>query len=447
MPQGITTSTSNELTEREQEILKLLATGTSNKDIANRLFISSNTVKVHLRNIFAKIGAASRTEAAMYAVQIGLVRSPAVSDQGLVTPSPAEDDLTIGQSISADTHSRSVPLLRLVSLIVIILILVLAVGLGYLLTRQQLAVAANNNQIVPPAESRWNSLAPLPIARDGLGVTVYENQIYAIGGESVAGVTGSVERYDPSANSWVELSSMPVPVADVNTAVIGGKIYVPGGRTTSGAVTDTLEIYDPAKDSWEMGKTLPIAMSAYAMAAFEGRLFLFGGWDGTKYLESVLIYDPTLDRWAPLTSMRVARAFAGAAVVGDKIYVVGGYNGKQALKVNEVYTPHLEGHKNPWEQAEELPIGRYNAGVASVTDNIYLIGGQSDSTTFLALLPQAKQWQIIDSPPFEMGNGLRLVQLGELLLAIGGKINNSPSGNNVAYRAIYTVQIQSIIKK
>ncbi len=60
------------LSEREVEVLRLLAAGKSNQQIADELFISLNTVSHHLRNIFAKIGTVNRTEAASFAHQHGL---------------------------------------------------------------------------------------------------------------------------------------------------------------------------------------------------------------------------------------------------------------------------------------------------------------------------------------------------------------------------------------
>ncbi len=61
------------LTERETEVLRLVARGKSNKEIASELFISETTVKSHVQNIMQKLEVSSRTQAAYYAVRIGLV--------------------------------------------------------------------------------------------------------------------------------------------------------------------------------------------------------------------------------------------------------------------------------------------------------------------------------------------------------------------------------------
>lgn len=61
------------LTERETEVLRLLAKGRSNKEIAHDLTIGEKTVKTHVSNILSKLGVPSRTQAALYAVRIGLV--------------------------------------------------------------------------------------------------------------------------------------------------------------------------------------------------------------------------------------------------------------------------------------------------------------------------------------------------------------------------------------
>lgn len=61
------------LTERETEVLHLLATGLSNKEIAYQLSIGEKTVKTHVSNILAKLNVSSRTQAALYAARVGLV--------------------------------------------------------------------------------------------------------------------------------------------------------------------------------------------------------------------------------------------------------------------------------------------------------------------------------------------------------------------------------------
>lgn len=61
------------LTERETEVLRLVAMGKSNKEIAGELYISETTVKTHVSNVLMKLNVQSRTQAALYALRIGLV--------------------------------------------------------------------------------------------------------------------------------------------------------------------------------------------------------------------------------------------------------------------------------------------------------------------------------------------------------------------------------------
>ena len=62
-----------ELSEREMEILRLIVKGRSNKEISAGLFISEDTVKYHLKALFSKLGVQDRTEAAISAIQHGIV--------------------------------------------------------------------------------------------------------------------------------------------------------------------------------------------------------------------------------------------------------------------------------------------------------------------------------------------------------------------------------------
>lgn len=67
-----------ELTPRERSILQFICEGHNNREIAGRLGLSEKTVKNHVTNIFTKLGVRDRTQAAIYALQVGLVEDPAL---------------------------------------------------------------------------------------------------------------------------------------------------------------------------------------------------------------------------------------------------------------------------------------------------------------------------------------------------------------------------------
>ncbi len=70
-PESEKAATISPLSERETEVLKLAARGVSNRDIAQKLYLSSRTVQCHLSNIFKKLVVASRTEAVLYGLRRG----------------------------------------------------------------------------------------------------------------------------------------------------------------------------------------------------------------------------------------------------------------------------------------------------------------------------------------------------------------------------------------
>ena len=69
------------LTRRETEVLKLLARGQANKQIARELYIGEKTVKTHVSNILMKLGVRSRTQAALYAARTGLVSAEELGEE------------------------------------------------------------------------------------------------------------------------------------------------------------------------------------------------------------------------------------------------------------------------------------------------------------------------------------------------------------------------------
>jgi DNA-binding CsgD family transcriptional regulator len=444
---------SNYLSERELDILKLVATGASNKEIAQKLYISLNTVKVHLRNIFGKIGVTSRTEAAMYAVRIGLVENVSaqilsqeelIQDKDKLELQSNHPSAITNTSIlpkSGGKVKRSVLYIGLLGGIIVLLIIV---GLVY-----NLGNILQANSTVPPTSTprvQWFQLPGLPTPRWGMAVTNFDNQIYAIGGENAGGVSNIIEKYDPQTNMWTGLAVKPTPVTDVNAAVIGGLIYVPGGKLASGHPTNITEIYDPRSNQWSTGSPLPKPLSGYALTVFEGLIYLFGGWDGNQVVNDAYVYDYRNNSWTEIPLMPTARSYAGAVVVGGKIYIIGGWDGNQALSVNELFLPDYSGEGSPWIQAPALPYGRYGMGITNIADIIFIIGGMGseDNLTTIALSSGDPNWGQLQSPLQKGWAFLAAATVGSRLYALGGRTGEEPSNQMWSYQAIFTITLPII---
>jgi DNA-binding CsgD family transcriptional regulator/N-acetylneuraminic acid mutarotase len=445
----------NELSERELDILKLVATGASNKEIAQKLFISSNTVKVHLRNIFNKIGVTSRTEAAMYAVRTGLVvhvpNQQEERDNGTISAEVFSQESSSPEPSPASSRkfSRWAPVLLIAGLLGLIALGVrLSPGLALFSSPTSTPQLAHNT---PTPLPHWNHLTSLPGGRSDPAVVSYSDQIYAIGGLNSDGIYAGMDRYDLQSDSWTSLPPKPTPVFNAQAAVINGRIYMPGGRTSldSEMPTDIMEVYDTNTGQWQTSISLPVPLSAYGLVAYDGDLFVFGGWDGHEYRNTVYAYDPTTDAWETRSPMPTARGFCGAAEAGGRIYVIGGINETQAVEVNEIYTPGRENSQNsPWSSGFPIPENRTGVEAANIADTIYVFGGEEQNNNRVGLIyfPQTNVWQSLETSPFPLGNDFGMISIGTNLFFIGGSFGSEYSDQNTTYQAIITLSIPIIIR-
>ncbi|MFZ0548030.1 MAG: response regulator transcription factor, partial [Candidatus Promineifilaceae bacterium] len=200
-------ATGESLSDRELAVLECLVDGSTNREIAQNLHISHNTVKVHLRNIFAKLGVNSRTEATAVALQMGLLSLPGLeTTEETDTTETAESSPTETAEVEPVSPAvDSQPVLtqpekavqspwRLLSLALVGLLLLAG------LTAITIRFINNNTDSgetqapleVPIGDTRWFISTPLPEPTSNMALATVGLNLYQIGGEIPAGVVNLV---------------------------------------------------------------------------------------------------------------------------------------------------------------------------------------------------------------------------------------------------------------
>src|SRR5258708_4802677 len=121
----------------------------------------------------------------------------------------------------------------------------------------------------PVSPGTWTAKAPMPAVRGEVAAAVFENKLYAIGGNVAGNAVPRNEEYDPATDRWRARAPMPIARDHIGLAIVNGKIYTFGGFVKTvheGAGTDVFE-YDPAADTWRARAPLKPPPASLAAAA------------------------------------------------------------------------------------------------------------------------------------------------------------------------------------
>ncbi len=404
------------LSKREIDVLNCVSDGASNKEVAGLLFISENTVKVHLRNIYTKLEVSSRTEAVKVAIQRREIESHLAAQEEAAVQETAVQDVV--DRLEEDSDLEEMPPLlsaptKWTTIPVIIIVLLSMVVIGLFLMQQRREETAVETTAVSPAEipltavpyvdipigdTAWTRTRSLPHAKAQMAVAAVGLNLYAIGGIEGTHVNGNVQRFNSNNKTWDRMADKPTAVTHVTAATLFGEIYVPGGQLEGGEITAVVEAYSPVNDAWRPAASLPEPLAGGLTLSDGGYLYYVGGWNGVDYVNTIYLYDAAADSWRPLPPMQIARAYSAGEQMTGKLFIAGGFNGDEALTTCEIFDTVDE----VWTFCADLLLPRSDGGGTAVLNKLYIIGGEvvigSDPAFAEQYDPHSDTWQIVNIP-------------------------------------------------
>ncbi len=453
--------TGDPLSERELDVLRCLVHGATNKDIATDLTISENTVKVHLRNIYTKLGVSSRTEATTVAMQQGYITIPGQveapaemseaaaaaaerddgeSGAGAPIPASAEVVWEAALPLPADSIEPTPARQRWVRIAGIGIAAGLALAAAFFFLGQ-FVLSEESTPIeeafveTPIGESRWLESRPMPDPRANMAVASVGLDLYQIGGETADGVDGVVQVFDSLDRSWRTVAEKPTAVADATAAELYGELYVAGGRMPDGRPTAVVEAYSPTQDAWRPVAPLPHPVAGGLTLSDGAFLYVIGGHDGDSFVGASYVYDPASNSWRPLPELPQASALATGGAVAGKLIVGGGENEEGDLASCHIFDPA----ESSWSACPDMLLARKGAGSAVLLNKLYVIGGAAEEgeVTYSEMFdPESETWQVINTPMLVESGGWAHPGVGQIetrIYALGGQSGEELMANNYVF--------------
>ncbi|MCW1970561.1 MAG: LuxR C-terminal-related transcriptional regulator [Anaerolineae bacterium] len=428
------------LTERELEIVRLVSAGLTNKEIASQISVSPNTVKVHLNNVFTKLGLHTRTEVTVYAIRSGWVAAgnePSPAAAVAATPPrepslPLPPDEMAGQAQAPSQPAAAIETTAIAEPPPFADATHKSTDLGPSVLMRDIVPfvpivpkVAPNPTAMPPLAA-WRKVAlivTLTIVLVGSLISLPTARGTATPNDDGTNVPSTIENgfLAPGESSrWFQRANLPAQRARA-AAVAGNNnhIFLIGGETNQTALGDVL-LFDRVSNSWRsVGAPKPTPVWNVAASVVNNIIYVAGGTTANNVATNRLeAYDIAKGIWRVLAPL--PRPIAGHAMttLNEQLYVFGGKIANATTGNSYVY----DIASDTWRPIAPMPTPRSLISAAALNDRIYVVGGYDDgreSSQCEVYTPASNTWAEC-APMLLPRGGFGLARVGNTLYAIGG---------------------------
>ncbi len=223
------------------------------------------------------------------------------------------------------------------------------------------------------AQGSWRENRPMESGRSHLAAATIGEEVYVAGGAGVLGPVDAFELYDPIADFWIPLPTLPGGREQFGMAATGGKVFVSGGfvNDQSGRASSELWIFETQSSQWRKALNMPSARAGHVMVAVGAKLYVMGGLGSED--TSIFIFDTATAKWSTAPySMASPRRGLSAVVEGSTVYLIGGSHsqGRASARVDV-----LDVTSGTWRRLADLPSPRAGAAATMLDGRLHVAGG------------------------------------------------------------------------